>query len=97
MPRVLPAMASKHFSCAERAKNEAPSQRVGLAPLEERAVRDADPVPSWKKMWERITTEAWFVPITTDPGAWYVTKSLGGVTVTLERFGSPVVTEWSWK
>jgi peptide/nickel transport system substrate-binding protein len=63
----------------------------------DQGLKSADPAPSWKQLWGRVTTQAYFVVINTYPILYYSSKSLGGVNVTTQRLGSPLVTEMSPK
>jgi peptide/nickel transport system substrate-binding protein len=57
---------------------------------------EPNPTASWKKMWELITKEAYFVPLHTYSQGWYVAKGIGGVNYTVERFGTVLVPELHW-
>lgn len=55
----------------------------------------ANSTSDWKQMWTRINQQAYFVPITTYPMLYYVTKSIKGVVAPSKRFATPLVSEWS--
>jgi peptide/nickel transport system substrate-binding protein len=53
-----------------------------------------DPTPSWVKMWQRFTTQAYVVPLVVNPNLYYVSKSIAGVSVS-KVHNSALPTEWS--
>jgi peptide/nickel transport system substrate-binding protein len=47
----------------------------------------------WKKMTERMTEQAYFVPVCQNETVWFVSKSIGGVAISASR-ENPWPTEW---
>jgi peptide/nickel transport system substrate-binding protein len=56
-----------------------------------------DPSVDWKKMWARVTKQAYFLPISAYPVLFYYSPSITGVTVTTGRVGTPLFTEFGKK
>jgi peptide/nickel transport system substrate-binding protein len=53
-----------------------------------------DPIASWKKMWAKIVTDAWFLPTVTADALVYASKSVTGVKMSPRR-PTGYVTEWA--
>jgi peptide/nickel transport system substrate-binding protein len=58
-----------------------------------------DPIPIWKKMWERFTKQAYFVPLTAYEYLYFYNKHITGVpaSVDVRRPSTPLFTEWGYK
>jgi peptide/nickel transport system substrate-binding protein len=54
----------------------------------------ANPMPSWKKMWNRVAAQGYFFPIVLQNSIYYVSKHVGGVTTSQARDAQVVPTEW---
>lgn len=57
-------------------------------------LRLTDPTNNWKRIVERVVRQAYFAPITTTPVLLYVSKRVGGVSVSKARAATPIPTEW---
>jgi peptide/nickel transport system substrate-binding protein len=55
-----------------------------------------DPIASWKKMWAKIVTDAWFLPTVTADALVYASKSVTGVKMSPRRPTGYAI-EWSVK
>jgi peptide/nickel transport system substrate-binding protein len=59
-------------------------------------LKSSNPTKAWKKAWSIITTDAWFLPISTISDLVYVSKSVGGVKMSpADPYSYP--TEWFFK
>jgi peptide/nickel transport system substrate-binding protein len=54
----------------------------------------ANPIPAWKRMWDRVAKQAYFVPLVSQDTLWYVSKHVGGVTSSKARVGMALPQEW---
>lgn len=52
-----------------------------------------DPQKAWSDMFKQYTSQAYMVPVITDPGLFYVSEKLSGVEVSVAH-GTPLPTEW---
>lgn len=55
----------------------------------------ANPARYWKQMWAQIATQEYYMPLVAIPALTYVSKSIGGVAVTLQAGTNP--TQWYHK
>jgi peptide/nickel transport system substrate-binding protein len=56
--------------------------------------RAADPAPYWKAMVDRITTQAYYLPVWSQRAVWYVSRRVGGVVVNKNQTGQVSVVDW---
>jgi peptide/nickel transport system substrate-binding protein len=59
-------------------------------------LKSNNPAKLWKKMWARITTNAWFLPLAATNDFFYAAKSVGGVKMSPHR-PYAYATEWFFK
>jgi peptide/nickel transport system substrate-binding protein len=59
-------------------------------------LKSKDPIASWKKMWAKIVTDAWFLPTVTADALVYASKSVTGVKMSPRRPTGYAI-EWSVK
>jgi hypothetical protein len=60
-------------------------------------MRATNPIPDWQKMYRRLVTQAYQLPISAYHAIFYVSRKVGGVTVQSKRLGIVFPTEWTPK
>jgi peptide/nickel transport system substrate-binding protein len=75
-----------------------PGEPVGpkVDRLYQQGLESANPTKDWKKMWALVTTDAYFLPLSTASDLFFVSKSVGGVQMSAHRpYAYP--SEWFFK
>lgn len=58
-----------------------------------RGLKAAKPGPIWKQFWLRVNDQAYWLPMVTSPSMMFVSKSVGGVVISIKRPNTALM-EW---